>query len=140
MIEFIAENEFVLLNQEQYKNWIQQIIASEGKTCGDISYVFCDDVYLNKINKEYLNHEDYTDIISFDYTQGSIISGDIFISTERVGENAEKYEVSFEKELLRVLTHGILHYCGYKDKTDEEKATMRNKEQEKMRMFHVEHS
>ena len=105
---------------------------------GAINYVFCDDKYLLKINQHFLNHDTYTDIISFDNSMGNELHGDIFISTERVRENAIIFEVSFEEELRRVLVHGVLHLCGYKDKTKEESDLMRSKEDEKLAMFHVE--
>lgn len=139
MIEFISKNDFVLKDQDKIRTWVEDIIASENKICGDITYIFCDDDYLDHLNQTYLNHKDFTDIISFDDTVGNIISGDIFISTERVKENADKFEVEFGVELMRVLSHGILHYCGYKDKTNEESQLMRKKEEEKIGMFHVEH-
>lgn len=100
--------------------------------------IFCDDDYLLEINKQYLDHDTLTDIISFDYCIGDLISGDIFISIDRVKDNAQEYDVSFNNELLRVMSHGILHYCGYKDKTQEDQLLMRAKEQEKINMFHVE--
>ena len=103
------------------------------------SITFCDDEYLHKINVEYLDHDTLTDIISFDYTVGNVLQGDIFISVERVQDNANDFNVSFEEELKRVLSHGVLHYCGYKDKSVEDEALMRAKEEEKMQMFHVEH-
>jgi|SRR5699024_2252172 len=138
MIEFISKTDYQLSNQNDYADWVERVISSENKVCGDISYTFCDDDFLDKLNQKYLNHTDYTDIISFDATTGNIISGDIFISLERVSENAQKFAVSFDVELLRVLAHGLLHYCGYNDKTPEESALMRSKEEEKMQMFHVE--
>lgn len=138
MITFNYETDFELKNESDYEAWIEAIIESEDYTEGEVNYIFCDDEYLHKINVEYLDHDTLTDIISFDYTIGNLISGDIFISIERVKENAKEYEVSFEKELLRVMSHGILHYCGYKDKSDEDSILMRQKENEKMEMFHVE--
>ena len=138
MITFNYENDFVLENEVVYQDWISKIIISEGFTEGEINYIFCDDEYLLNINVEYLNHDTYTDIISFDYTVGNLVQGDIFISTERVAENALNYNVSFQEELKRVLSHGILHYCGFKDKTDEDVKLMRQKEDEKIAMFHVE--
>ena len=90
--------------------------------------MFCDDDYLYKLNVEFLNHDTLTDIISFDYTVGNLIQGDIFISIERVKDNANDFNVSFEEELKRVMAHGVLHYCGYKDKTEEESLQMRTKE------------
>lgn len=138
MVIFNYETDFQLENESIYKQWIDAVIESEGKEPGEINYIFCDDEYLHKMNLEYLDHDTFTDIISFDYTIGDLISGDIFISIERVRENAKEYEVSFNEELLRVLSHGVLHYCGYKDKTEEQVLLMRTKEQEKINMFHVE--
>ena len=133
------ETDFLLENEEQYEVWISRIIESEGFDEGEINYIFCDDEYLHKINVEYLDHDTLTDIISFDYTVGNLVQGDIFISIERVQDNANDFNVSFDEELKRVLSHGVLHYCGYKDKTPKDEALMRSKEEEKMQMFHVEH-
>ena len=138
IINFYSENNFELDQENSYEDWLKAVIASENKKVGEISYIFCDDDYLIKINQEYLDHDTYTDIISFDSSIGNILGGDIFISTERVVENAGKFHVSFEEELKRVMAHGVLHLCGYKDKTSEEKQIMRSKEEEKMKMFHVE--
>ncbi|SEP92198.1 rRNA maturation RNase YbeY [Flavobacterium urocaniciphilum] len=138
MISFNYESDFTLDNEEVYASWIETIVESENKFLGEISYIFCDDEYLHAINMQYLNHDTLTDIISFDYTEGDIISGDIFISVERVQDNANDFNVSFEEELKRVLAHGVLHYCGYKDKTDSEAIVMRTKEEEKIKLFHVE--
>ena len=138
MITFNYETDFELQNESNYEAWIEAIIESEDFTEGEINYIFCDDEYLHKINVEYLDHDTLTDIISFDYTIGNLVSGDIFISVERVIENAKEYEVSFETELLRVMAHGVLHYCGFKDKSEEDAKIMRQKENEKMTMFHVE--
>ena len=139
MISFNYETDFELDNESQYEEWISRIIESEGFDEGEINYIFCDDEYLHKINVEYLDHDTLTDIISFDYTVGNLIQGDIFISIERVRENADDFKVSFDEELRRVLSHGVLHYCGYKDKSEKDEALMRAKEEEKMQMFHVEH-
>ena len=139
MINFNYETDFELTNETQIKNWISKVIQSENKTTGEISYIFCNDDYLLKLNQEHLNHDTLTDIISFDYTLGNELSGDIFISVERVQDNANDYKVTFENELLRVMAHGVLHYCGYKDKTEKDEAIMRIKEEEKLQMFHVEH-
>ena len=138
MINFNYENEFILENEAAVASWLSAVIISENKKEGEINYIFCDDEYLHKINVEYLDHDTLTDIISFDYTMGNELSGDIFVSIERVIDNASDFEVSFEEELKRVLVHGVLHYCGYKDKGDEEERTMRRKEDEKIAMFHVE--
>lgn len=138
MIEFNYETDFNLDNEELYSQWIADVIESEDKTEGEINFIFCDDDYLHQINVKYLNHDELTDIISFDYTMGNLISGDIFISIERVKDNAKDYGVTFENELLRVMSHGILHYCGYKDKSEEDSKVMRLKEEEKIKLFHVE--
>ena len=139
MISFNYETDFELDNEALYEDWISRIIESEGFDEGEINYIFCDDEYLHKINVEYLDHDTLTDIISFDYTVGNVLQGDIFISIERVRDNANDFNVSFEEELKRVLSHGVLHYCGYKDKSPKDEALMRSKEEEKMQMFHVEH-
>ena len=139
MISFNYELEFQLENEEQYSSWISNVISSENKKEGDINYIFCDDEYILEINKQHLNHDYYTDIISFDYSVGNELHGDIFVSIERVRENAVEFDVTFDEELKRVLAHGVLHYCGYKDKTEEEELLMRSKEDEKIKMFHVEH-
>jgi rRNA maturation RNase YbeY len=139
MISFNYENEFQLYNEEQISSWVSAVILSENKKEGDINYIFCDDDYLLNINNQYLNHDTLTDIISFDYSVGNELHGDIFISTERVSDNAKDFNVTFEDELKRVLVHGVLHYCGYKDKSESDEQLMRNKEDEKIKMFHVEH-
>ncbi len=138
MINFNYEIDFKLENETLYSSWISKVILSENKKEGDISYIFCDDEFILEINKQYLNHDFYTDIISFDYSVGNELHGDVFISIERVQENAEDFKVTFKEELERVIIHGILHYCGYKDKTKEEEILMRKKEDEKIKMFHVE--
>lgn len=132
MITFNSETSFTLKNQKKLVKWISDVISSEGLQVGEINYIFCDDSYLNKINQEFLNHDTFTDIISFDYTLGKEVGGDIFISIERVLENAEKFNEVFENELHRVMIHGILHFMGYKDKTKKEKTLMRTKEDEKI--------
>jgi len=138
MINFNYETEFTLDNEQAFADWLSAVIVSESKNEGEINYIFCDDEYLHKINVEYLNHDTLTDIISFDYTVGNELNGDIFVSVERVEDNAKDFNVSFEEELKRVLAHGILHYCGYKDKSDKDVKLMRSKEDEKIMMFHVE--
>ena len=139
MISYNYEGDFELGDEAAFSKWISAIIESESKKEGDINYIFCDDEYLLKLNEEYLNHDTLTDIISFDYSVGNELHGDIFISVERVRENASDFNVAFENELKRVMAHGVLHYCGYKDKTESDELIMRNKEEEKIRMFHVEH-
>ena len=139
MISFNYETEFELPNEDQLSNWLSQVILSESKKEGDINYIFCDDEYLLNINQQYLDHDTLTDIISFDYSVGNELHGDIFISVERVRENALDFSVTFDEELKRVLVHGVLHYCGFKDKSEEDEQLMRQKEDEKIKMFHVEH-
>jgi len=128
VIEFNYETNFTLNNEEQLINWVENCIVSNKFKVGEINYIFCDDVYLHKLNVEFLQHDTYTDIISFDNTMGKLISGDIFISIDRVKENSTVFTSSFEDELHRVMIHGVLHYMGYKDKTTEEKEMMRAKE------------
>ena len=107
---------------------LNSLIKNELRKTGDISVVFCSDEYLLEMNKEYLNHDYYTDIITFDYVEGETISGDLFISLDRVRENAKKFEISFLRELYRVVFHGTLHLVGYNDKSEEEQRIMRQKE------------
>ena len=130
MITFNYETEFTLENEERTSNWVEEIIVKEDFTLGEVNYIFCDDKYLHKINVEFLQHDTFTDIISFDYTLGKTVNGDIYISVERVKENAEKFNVTFDNEMHRVIIHGILHYLGNKDTTEEDKKRMRNKENE----------
>ena len=128
MITFNSETHFSLENEAKIASWVQHIIVSEGYTVGEVGYIFCNDSYLNNINKEFLNHDTLTDIISFDYCLGKQVNGEIYISIERVTDNAKFYQVSFENELSRVIIHGVLHFLGYSDKTPEEKKGMRLKE------------
>jgi len=139
-INFYSENDFILEDETVYTSWLESVITSEAKKLEELSYIFCDDEYLLKINMEYLDHDTYTDIITFDYSVGKILQGDIYVSTERVAENADAFNVKFEDELRRVLVHGVLHLCGYKDKEESEAVLMRSKEEEKMQLFHVEQS
>jgi probable rRNA maturation factor len=138
MINFNYESDFNLDNEEAISSWLSNVISSENKKEGEINYIFCDDDYLHNINMEYLNHDTLTDIISFDYSMGNELHGDVFVSVERVADNAADFKVSFEEELKRVLVHGILHYCGYKDKSEADAVLMRSKEDEKIALFHVE--
>lgn len=128
MIAFNYETNFKLTDENKTSDWISACIENENHELGEVNYIFCDDEYLHKINVEFLQHDTFTDIISFDYTMGKLVSGDIFISVERVKENASQFKVPFEEELHRVIIHGILHYMGFKDKTDSEKQIMRDKE------------
>ena len=108
--------------------WLNELISLEGKKTGKINYIFCSDDGLLKVNQEYLQHDYYTDIITFDYVKGKNISADIFVSLPRIFDNAEKLAKNFNQEFHRVLAHGILHLCGYKDKSEEEIKIMRQKE------------
>ncbi len=128
MINFNFETDFQLQNNEELSKWIGNAIKAERCKEGEINYVFCDDEWLHKLNVEFLQHDTLTDIISFDYSVGKELHGDIFISVERVKENAQELEVDFNTELHRVMIHGILHYCGYKDKEEKDKTQMRQKE------------
>ncbi|MDC7994986.1 rRNA maturation RNase YbeY [Altibacter sp. HG106] len=128
MIEFISDIGFELTNQQEVSKWIEDVIQRRGYELGEVLYTFCDDQQLLKMNREFLNHDTYTDIISFDYTLGKQIHGEIFISVDRVRENAEKFKATFDDELHRVIIHGILHYCGLKDKTKKEQEAMREAE------------
>jgi len=128
MIIFNYETDFKLENEDKIRIWISSCIIDYGFKEGEINYVFCDDAYLLKLNTEFLKHDTLTDIISFYYTLGKEISGDIFISVERVNENAGKYSQSIDNELNRVIIHGVLHYIGFKDETPEDKKNMRAQE------------
>ncbi len=131
MITFHYENIAPSLeNEAQTSKWIENTIFAHGFEIGEVNYIFCNDAYLLKLNKEFLKHNTFTDVISFDNTLGKLIAGDIFISVERVQENAALFKESFFNEIHRVLIHGVLHFMGYKDKTEEEKKEMRKKENE----------
>jgi probable rRNA maturation factor len=137
MISFNYELDFILEDESAFSDWISKVISSENKGEGEINYIFCDDEYLIGLNQQYLDHDTLTDIISFDYSEGNILHGDIFISIDRVRDNASDFNVSFDEELKRVMAHGVLHYCGYKDKKKADELVMRQKEEEKIKMFHV---
>lgn len=133
--EYISDSSFK--PSVSHKIWLQQVIRQEGKVPGDISYIFCDDDYMLERNIEFLNHDTYTDIITFDQCVGDVVSGSILISVDRVVENANKFGKSFENEFLRVLVHGTLHLCGYKDKSDEDAKLMRQKENEALAILNI---
>ncbi|MAY84882.1 MAG: rRNA maturation RNase YbeY [Flavobacteriales bacterium] len=128
-IHFHSEEvDFSLSNQEEHISWIQNVIDQESKKVGELNFIFCSDDYLLTINQEYLKHDYYTDIITFNYNEEDAISGDIFISIDRITENAKERAIPFEIELERVMIHGVLHLIGYDDKEPESQATMRAKE------------
>ena len=128
MINFHYELDFEIDNELDVANRIEELISRENRKLGEINYILCSDEYLYQINVDFLGHDTLTDIISFDYTVGKELHGDIYISIDRVKENALEFEVDFAVELHRVMFHGVLHYCGYKDKPESEKIVMRSKE------------
>lgn len=129
MISFTSvEIEYSLKNIRKIRNWIVSIISHESKTAGDITFVFCNDIYLRSLNEKFLKHKTLTDIITFDYSENTKLSGDICISIERVKENAGIFNKTFDNELGRVMAHGVLHLAGYKDKNVENKKVMTSKE------------
>ena len=137
MIEYHYENNFILEDSEKIRIWIEDVIKKEKKIVGDITYIFCDDDYLLERNKEFLNHNTLTDIITFNYCIDNNISSDIMISIDRVKENSTIFENSFNEELKRVMIHGILHLIGYNDKSEEEEKLMRKKENFYLNMFYI---
>lgn len=129
-ITFHSEDiSFTLPDKALYRRWIAETAASYGKTVSQIAFVFCSDAYLLEINKQYLQHDYFTDIITFDYSEGDIIAGDIFISVDRVLDNACENNVDNKTEMQRVVIHGILHLCGLKDKTKSDAQNMRKSEE-----------
>ena len=135
MINYFFENIDSIEISDKFSPWLINLIASENKKIGEITYIFSDDEYILKINQDYLQHDFYTDVITFDYVKGKNISGDIFVSLPRISDNAKMLNKSFEKEFLRVLAHGVLHLCGYKDKSAEEISLMRTKEDHYINLF-----
>ena len=135
MITFNFETLFELKNTTHLEDWVDKIVDNHGFTIGEINYIFCDDAYLHKLNVDFLHHDTLTDVISFDNTIGKLISGDIYISIERVADNAKDYNVSFDEELHRVMVHGVLHYIGFKDKTVLEKKQMTAAEDEALSLL-----
>lgn len=136
MIQFINENiPFPEIPKLQVKSWIKETAKRYGKKTGDIAFIFCNDEKILEINRQYLQHDYYTDIITFDYSEKNTISGDIFISIETVKSNAKKYGVEYDTELLRIIIHGILHLCGQEDKTLATKKEMTEKENEALERY-----
>ena len=134
MIEFNSQNDFELKDVEHIESWLQNVADSEGFEIGELGYVFCSDAYLLEINQQFLDHDTYTDIVTFDYSIGKVLSGELYISTDRVLENAAIFQVDFQTELNRVMVHGLLHMCGYGDKTADEIAVMRQKEDDYLKL------
>ena len=140
-ITFQAENtRLPKIKKKETANWIKTVAKGFNKKVGEIAYLFCDDEKILEINLAYLQHDFYTDIITFDYSDGDTISGDIFISLDTVRSNAQKYGTYFEEELYRVIIHGILHLCGVNDKTEEEEKNMREAENSALRQLNNDQS
>lgn len=127
---------FSLKQKNKLREWLWTVAYLENKSIDRIDYIFCDDNYLLPLNKKFLKHKTLTDIITFDNSDGISLLGEIYISVERVRENAKKYSPSFEEELHRVMVHGVLHLCGYNDKTQKEKNLMRKKENQSLKLWH----
>ena len=134
-IQFSFQTNYPLKSRTKIKQWIKQVIETKGKKTGNITYIFCDDEYLLEVNKQYLQHDYYTDVITFDYVENDLISGDIFISTDRVRENALAFGSSETEELHRVIIHGALHLLGLKDKSEKEASQMRQAENEALELL-----
>ena len=124
--------------KRKINKWIKSVASNYDKTIGEIAYIFCDDSKILEINKTYLQHDYYTDIITFDYCEGDVLNGDIFISLDTVSSNAKEFDVTFDEELHRILIHGILHLCGQTDKTPESRLEMTRKEDEALQMIILE--
>jgi len=136
MINFQVENNLTPhFNEKKLSSWIKQVANIHGYNVGDINYLFCKDDYILEVNNQYLNHNYYTDIITFDYTINNLITGDIVLSIDTVKSNSDQLHTPFEKEFLRVIIHGILHLCGFKDKTETEQAKMRELEDEALNLY-----
>ena len=133
----VQDINFELPKAENVKKWISEVVLRRQKRVGNISYLFCSDEYLLGVNQQYLNHDTYTDIITFDYVAADLISGDIMISIDRVGENATHFLVPFEQELHRVIIHGVLHLLGQGDKSEAEAAEMRRQEEEALALWNT---
>ena len=138
-IAFYAEDtKLPAIKKRAVGNWVKEVAATYGKKVGDISYIFCSDEKILEVNRQYLQHDYYTDIITFDYSEGNTISGDIFISLDTVSTNSQKYNTDFMEELYRVIIHGILHLCGIDDKSEHEEKAMRQAENEALKMIQAQ--
>ncbi len=135
MISYFTEGiKMPKIGKREVSAWIKKVAETHGFRVGDISYIFCSDEHILSVNREYLQHDYYTDIITFDYTEEKRISGDIFISLDTVASNAEKFGTTYEEELYRVIIHGILHLCGINDKSDEERNGMEKEEDKALKL------
>jgi probable rRNA maturation factor len=135
MISFFYETDFKIKQSKTWKEKIQEVVKAENHSVEEVNYIFCDDAYLLQINKDFLQHDYYTDVIGFQYSESGPLVGDIYISVERIEENAQTNQVSFENELARVMIHGILHFMGYKDKRPEDEQKMREGEEKYLPIF-----
>lgn len=136
MVHFYSEEvELPEFDKGKIKEWISKVIASYDKMPGEISYIFCNDEHILEVNRQFLNHDFYTDIITFDYSSSGIVSGDIYISLDTIKSNSELLNTGFPNELLRVIIHGILHLCGFGDKTPEEEKLMHEKEDKALQLI-----
>jgi rRNA maturation RNase YbeY len=140
MILFFSETNFKFSSKKPVKDWLGKIITNQNKKQGDINIVFYDDEKLSEFNKTYLKHNTLTDIITFDYSENGLLGGDICISVERVKENAQKFNCSFDEELRRVMAHGVLHLCGYGDRSRADKLLMKQKEEEALFLFNTHYN
>ncbi len=137
-IEYVYNTSFSLDNENKVSKWLKKAVEAEGFFVGDIVYAFFNDNDLKELNIKHLNHDFFTDVISFNDSKGDVLSGNIAVSVDRVKENAVKFKSSFDDEMMRVMVHGLLHFMGYEDSSDEETLLMRSKEDDNLKMFHVE--
>ena len=136
MIEYCAEDiSMPSMDEALMEKWIHAVADSHNKQVGELCYIFCSDEYILNVNKEHLNHDYYTDIITFDYCEGDMLAGDLFLSLDTVRTNAEKFSEVFEREFLRVCIHGILHLCGFPDKAEDEARVMREEEEKALLLY-----
>ena len=138
-IDYVYNTTFVLENEMKVTKWLNQAVEKEGFSVGEVVYAFFNDNDLKLLNNKHLNHDYFTDVISFNDSKGTVLNGNIAISIDRVKENAERYKASFKDELLRVMVHGLLHFMGYNDSSEKETRQMRDKEDDNLKTFHVEH-
>ena len=137
-IDYVYNTTFVLENETKVSKWLTRAVKKEGFSVGEVVYAFFNDDDLKALNSKHLNHDYFTDVISFNDSKGTVLNGNIAISIDRVRENAERYKTSFNNELLRVMVHGLLHFMGYNDSSEKETQQMRDKEDDNLKTFHVE--
>ena len=137
-IEYVYNTSFSLDNENKVSKWLKKAVEAEGFSVGEVVYAFFNDNDLKELNVKHLNHDFFTDVISFNDSKNNVLSGNIAISVDRVKENSIKFKTSFNDEMMRVMVHGLLHFMGYNDSSEEETLLMRNKEDDNLKMFHVE--